>query len=383
MEPYLTTQIITYLGNKRKLLPSIKTIIEEIIAKENVSRLRIGDGFSGSGIVSRLFKSYASQLYTNDISDYSFILNQCYLSNVSSENILRLEAYLIEANKYADDYENEKNPYLHPSFVSKHWAPQTADIKPGERVYFTYENGKRIDIIRNFIETLREPFKTYLLARLLVEVSIHNNTSGQFSAYYKGEDKRGQYGGKHNIDLQRIEGKIKLTMPIFNNTTHVTSDHIHVDKLDTTIWAKTIPALDLVYYDPPYNKHPYSIYYFLLNIISCWDTSQHIPMTTRGQPLDWHRSAYNSFKHAKSEFDSLIKATNAKYILISYNSGGIIPIDTMDAIMSKYGNVRKIPVEHKTYNRLKGISEYKRTTEKAEIKEFFWLLEKSTLNNST
>ena len=46
----------------------------------------------------------------------------------------------------------------------------------------------------------------------------------------------------------------------------------------------------------------------------------------------------------------------------------------MDAILKKYGNDDKIPVEHKTYNRLKGISEYKRTTEKEKIKEFFWLV---------
>ena len=58
MEPYLTTQIITYLGNKRKLLPTIKSIIDDILVKEQRLNLRLGDGFSGSGIVSRLFKSY-------------------------------------------------------------------------------------------------------------------------------------------------------------------------------------------------------------------------------------------------------------------------------------------------------------------------------------
>jgi len=45
-------------------------------------------------------------------------------------------------------------------------------------------------------------------------------------------------------------------------------------------------------------------------------------------------------------------------------------------ILNSFGVVEKIPVEHKTYNRLKGISEYKRKVEKEQIKEYFWLLHK-------
>jgi hypothetical protein len=33
MDEYLTTQIITYMGNKRKLLPTIKSIVESICEK--------------------------------------------------------------------------------------------------------------------------------------------------------------------------------------------------------------------------------------------------------------------------------------------------------------------------------------------------------------
>lgn len=374
MEPYLTTQIITYLGNKRKLLPTIKSIIDDILVKEQRLNLRLGDGFSGSGIVSRLFKSYGSELYTNDIADYSYVLNHCYLANITPDVSKRLQTLITEANTYADDYANPNNRFAKPAFISGNWAPKTEKIELGERVYFTYENGKRIDILRNFIETLREPYKTILLGRLLVEVSIHNNTNGQFSAYYKGEDQRGQYGGKHSIDLQRIAAPIVLSMPV---SMHL-NNKVSISKCDTIEWARNIPPLDFVYYDPPYNKHPYSIYYFMLNIVAEWNTAIKIPETTRGQPLDWHRSAYNSFKHATKEFDTLISITKARYILISYNSGGIIPVDTMDAILGKYGTVSKIPVEHKTYNRLKGISEYKRTTQKEAIKEFFWLLQKST-----
>ena len=45
-----------------------------------------------------------------------------------------------------------------------------------------------------------------------------------------------------------------------------------------------ISECDIMYYDPPYNKHPYCIYYFLLDIINNWDIEQEIPDTNRGQP---------------------------------------------------------------------------------------------------
>lgn len=370
MDPFLTSQIITYMGNKRKLLPTVRSIIESIQEKEGKSNLTIGDGFSGSGIVSRLFKQHASSLYSNDIADYSYIINECYLSNLSCSQISTLEKHIKDANIMAESHVNGDTRC--PSFISGHWAPLEETIRKDERVYFTYENGRRIDAYRHYIDTIPEPYKSLLLGRLLVEVSIHNNTNGQFSAYYKNSEKIGHYGGKHEIDLQRIAKSIILTMPILHNNKKC---KVHVTKKDTTQWAKSIKEpLDLIYYDPPYNKHPYSIYYFLLNIVASWDKTIEIPDSNRGQPIGWHRSAYNSFKHAEKEFEDLIGHTKSKYILISYNSGGIIPIENMGKILQKYGNVTTIPVEHKTYNRLRGISEYKRTTEKAAIKEFFWLV---------
>ena len=361
MEPYLTSQIITYMGNKRKLLNAIQNIVDTIEKKEG-RLLSFGDGFSGSGIVSRLFKKRGSVLYTNDISDYSFTLNKCFLNNIVDKSALM--DYIDRANTYA----NTENIHT-DAYVSGNWAPLEKEIQKNDRVYFTYENGKRLDIYRNYIDTIPEPYKSYLLGILLVEASIHNNTNGQFSAFYKNGDV-GQYGGKNKVDIKRIEKPISLYMPV----SHTNDCEIHISQKDALDWVKSLPELDLIYYDPPYNKHPYSIYYFMLNIINNWDKTVAIPQSTRGQPIGWHRSEYNSLKHAETAFETLIKHTKAKYILISYNNGGIIPLQNMDTILKKYGNVDKIPVEHKTYNRLKGISEYKRTTEKEKIKEFFWLV---------
>ena len=57
---FLNSQIITYIGNKRKILSYLKDIIIEIKQKLNKDKLIMCDGFSGSGIVSRLLKEHAS-----------------------------------------------------------------------------------------------------------------------------------------------------------------------------------------------------------------------------------------------------------------------------------------------------------------------------------
>ena len=54
---FLKEQLITYLGNKRKLLPFIGHEIEKIDNFLNSkNKLNIFDGFSGSGVCSRYFK---------------------------------------------------------------------------------------------------------------------------------------------------------------------------------------------------------------------------------------------------------------------------------------------------------------------------------------
>ena len=72
---------------------------------------------------------------------------------------------------------------------------------------------------------------------------------------------------KKEIDIKRITTPIKLPLPIFSPS----PCNVNVSRMDTNQWIKDIPEVDLVYYDPPYNKHPYSIYFFMLDIINDWN----------------------------------------------------------------------------------------------------------------
>ena len=87
-EEYLTTQIITYIGNKRSLLGFIGDAVDVVKGKLKKEKLDIVDIFSGSGIVSRYMKQHASKLIANDLEEYSYVLNKCYLSNKDSIDII-------------------------------------------------------------------------------------------------------------------------------------------------------------------------------------------------------------------------------------------------------------------------------------------------------
>ena len=372
-QDYYSKQIITYLGNKRKFISKIDEVIKRVKQDLGKEKINIAEGFSGSGVVSRLFKNRVKggNLCVNDISSYSKILNECYLTDINELTEAEL-VYLQETLNTMKKYVKINNTY--EPFISKYWAPKDDNnIMPNERVYFTRENAIMIDKMMYFIKNnIGEEYQKFFIGPLIVQASTNNNTNGQFSAYFKDENKeKGKFGGKNEIDLQRILRPIEPKLPILTNG----KSNTKVTQEDANTWVKTIGEQDLVYYDPPYNKHPYNIYYFLLDIISNWNTNIEIPDTYRGQPKNWKKSGYCSLKKAKETFMDLIENTNSKFIMISYNSKGIIPLEEMDEILQAKGKVEKIPFEHNTYNRYVGIAKKKREKKEEKIKEFIWLVD--------
>ena len=181
---YLTEQIITYIGNKRALLSPIEEEVKTIRAKIGRQKLRCADLFSGSGIVSRMLKQYSETLIANDRENYSFIINDCYLSNKSSYPQAKCD-FLRE--KIIELCRNERRPGI----IAEHYAPQDDNsIRAGERVFYTHENAVLIDTYRALIDkwVTEEGLKKFFLAPLITEASIHVNTSGVFKGFYK--DKR-------------------------------------------------------------------------------------------------------------------------------------------------------------------------------------------------
>ena len=82
--PYLTQQIIAYIGNKRKLLSLIYQALEAS-ALDLHAPLRFADLFSGSGVVSRFAKQLGFEVYCNDWEPYAEVLSRGFVALDKSE----------------------------------------------------------------------------------------------------------------------------------------------------------------------------------------------------------------------------------------------------------------------------------------------------------
>lgn len=342
---YTEKQLITYLGNKRKLLNFIQVGISS--TKLDISVSSFYDVFSGSGVVSRSAKDLGFQkVISNDFEYYSYIVNKAYLTNEEDLNLKYVKEFIeyLNENKLTTDYE--------PGIIETLYAPEdTEDIQLGERVFYTNENAKIIDNIRRMIIEDNN-YKDYLfIAYLIVKASIHTNTSGVFKGFHKGADNRGKFGGRAGSALTRIMGEITLEYPVFS----VNSCEVEVLNEDA---AKLDIKADIVYLDPPYNQHPYGSNYHMLNTIAKYEDPGTISKVA-GIPTNWQRSEYNKAT-ALGTFKKLIESIDAKYIMVSYNDEGIISTENLLKILKEKGDVNILVQEYNTYKgsrNLKGRSD--------------------------
>jgi adenine-specific DNA-methyltransferase len=360
-QPFLTEQIITYLGNKRKLLGKIDDVIKDIKYKLNKNYINSFDGFSGSGVVSRLLKLHSKKLIVNDLEYYCYIINKCYLANLNKMQVKNIQEKI--------DFLNEnKKKYKKKGFVEKLYCPKNDNnIKINERVFFTNKNGKIIDNLRSLINDN----DYYSLSSLLFKVSVHNNTSGVFKGFYKNtETKKGQFGGNAQNALKRIKEEITLDYPVFSNENNC---EIIIKQDNTNLLIKDLDKenLDITYFDPPYNEHPYGSNYFMLNCIAKNEAPKNISKVS-GIPKEWNKSQYNKKQEALKSLDELIKNTFSKYIILSYSSEGHISYSEIENILKKYG---KINIEEINYSNFKAA----RTQIAREkiIKEYIFILNKN------
>lgn len=365
MSDYLKDQLITYLGNKRKMVPIFQDLFQE-----QKQMFTFFDGFSGSGVVSRVAKvqDNIEKLYVNDWEEYSYKLNKCYLSNPTIDEQNEIMENILNLNKHKFEFDSVCD------YIYGNYSPiDDENIQIDERVYYTSKNAKIIDNIRHMISKIDENKQHYYIAPLLYKCSVHVNTCGYFNSFYK-ENGIGKFGGKNENDMKRICGEITLPVPLF----HVNRNcDVNIYNMDTNDLVKSMDSVDIAYYDPPYNKHPYSTYYFMLNVISKWNYHEKIPNNLRGQKNDWSRSLYNSFNKSKDTFQDLIENTKAREIWVSYNNQGLISIDDMLMILSKYGHVVKKDFEHPTYNKLIGQGKKFRQKSDSRVKESFFILKRN------
>lgn len=360
---FLTTQIITYLGNKRALIGNIENEVEDIALKVGKKKLVCADLFSGSGIVARMLKKHSSNLIVNDLENYSAVINGCYLINKKDfpeEKYLRLRRKI----------ERRCNEEKFEGIISKNYAPKNDEkIKKGERVFYTHENAVLIDTYRKLIDDVVKDasMKKFFLAPLIVEASIHVNTSGVFKGFYKDKNTGiGCFGASGKNALPRIFGKIELKEPVFSNF----ESGLEIFQKDTVELSGVLKDIDIAYLDPPYNQHPYGSNYFMLNLILKNKLDVEVSRVS-GITQGWNRSVFNKSYSALDSMEKTISALQAKYAVISYNSEGFISFEEMTDMLKKYGKVKTVEIPYNTFRGSRNLR-----SRSIHVREYLFVLEK-------
>ena len=359
-EEFLKTQLITYIGNKRSLLPFVETGIREAKAKLGTERIDFLDLFSGSGVVARMARQHSRVLHCNDLELYSHVVNSCYQANAEDVDHAALAAELERVRR-------EVQETFAPGFVAELYAPHDDDdIQPGERVFYTRRNATFLDTFCRVLAATPKELRSFVLAPVLCQASMYANTSGVFKGFYKNKDGIGQFGGTGKDALTRIKRNIEVQAPVFSNF----SCTARVHNSDANALIRELDPVDVAYFDPPYNQHPYGSNYFMLNLLCDYQRPQEISSVS-GIPTSWNRSLYNKARHAEAALFDAVENVKAKFVLISYNSEGFIAHERFLSELVSLGEVSAMDTKYNTFRGCRNLS-----GRDIHVTEFLYLIDK-------
>lgn len=221
-----------YLGNKYKLLPFIKKVVDTECSDIEV----VVDIFSGTGAVASAFQD--KQLITNDIMYSNYICNLAWFSPRKYSR-KKLEKIIDAYNSMDIQEEN----YMTQNFSD---------------TYFCHDDCAKIGYIREDIEKkyenkeINKRERALLITSLLYAMDKIAKTCGHYDAYRQGVE----------FDMH-----LELSLPEASTTNNKKNKCYNID---SNILAGKITS-DLVYIDPPYNSRQYCDAYHLLENVARWE----------------------------------------------------------------------------------------------------------------
>ena len=317
-----------FIGSKRLLLKNIEYAINQNIKDSNKINT-FCDIFSGTTVVSQHFKN-KYKIISNDLLYFSYCLQKSYLEINKKPKFKNLNL-----DTEIEEYLNQSNQ-LKEGFIYKNYSPGGKE----KRKYLSEENAKKIDNLRSkFNKWLKEDKidknEYYYLVSLVVEATpFVSNIAGTYGAYLKNWDKR----SFKKLELNPLN--------IVNNNMNNKSYNEDCNNL-----IKRIEG-DILYLDPPYNSRQYLPNYHLLETIAKYDDPK-IKGKTGIREYENQKSNFCIKSYAEDALESLIKNSNFRYILLSYNSEGIISERKLEKLLKSYSNklFKKYRFDYRRYKK--------------------------------
>jgi adenine-specific DNA-methyltransferase len=330
---------VNYIGSKYSLLDFIDSVVSEFTDSHS-RQVVICDAFAGTGAVGVFFRRKGHKVIANDIQYYSYVINKNLIENPPL-NLVKL------------DYLNNLEPI--EGFIYQTYCAGSGS----GRMYFSDENGKRCDAIRQEIERMKtageideHEYYAYLAA-LIEAIDKVANTASVYGAFLKSLKKSAQKPMK----LVQIPSSDTVEGKVYNSDINTLINKI---------------SGDILYLDPPYNTRQYSSNYHLLETIARYDSPE-VRGKTGLRETTAQKSKYSSKRTVVAEFEEIIKNAKFKVVILSYNNEGLMSVDAVREIMSKYGEYY---LREKEYRRFKADKTENRNHKASGTKEYLHVLVK-------
>ena len=361
-----STQGIKYIGSKLKLIPHILQLANRVNAKT------ILDGFAGTTRVSQAFAQRGYTVVCNDIAPWSEVFGTCYLLNNKPSS----------AYQTLIDHLNAVTPF--DGWFTEHYGGDAnsgcAIQADGLKKPWQRHNTRKLDAIRQEIENLKLTAidKAVALTSLVLALDRVDSSLGHHSAYLK-------------TWAPRAYKSLLLEVP---NLFSTAGAH-QVFRSDIFELLPRV-SVDLAYFDPPYGsnneKMPasrvrYAAYYHLWKSVILFDTPPLFGKAKRREDTsdvlaasifeEFRRNANGRFI-AVEAIAKLIQAAQARWILLSYSSGGRATAEELNDVMRKNGKllaVLELDYKKNVMAGMKWTYEWVNAAEKSN-REFLFLLEK-------
>ena len=333
-----------FIGCKENLLD----FIELFIKGNEIHGEVFCDLFSGTASVGKHFKKLGYKIISTDILYFSYVLQKVYIEQNKYPEFNDLIKYLwikpLQTDMFGTKEINAKSVinYLNnietkEGYIYKNYSPEGTQGQEYIRKYFTGENAKRIDAIREKIEEwkqhnlINEEEYYYLLCSLIEAVPFVSNISGTYGAFLKEWDKR-------------AFKKLSLEAPVIieSKISHSVFCEDGINVLDK------IGKVDILYLDPPYNERQYAPNYHILETIAKWDNPI-IKGVTGLREYENQKSDFCNVATSLKAMEEIIAKKNYKHLILSYNNEGIMPEKDIVDLFSRFGKTKIIEQNYQRY----------------------------------
>jgi adenine-specific DNA-methyltransferase len=305
--------VIKYLGSKRVLVPQLGDIADRVGARTAV------DLFTGTTRVAQELKRRGLEVTATDLATYSQVLSDCYIAtDAATVDVEELDSAL----KRLDALPGE------PGYFTRTFCEESRFFQP--------RNGARIDAVREAIEADHRgsPLFPILLTSLMLAADRVDSTTGLQMAYLKEWAPRAH----QDLELRRPE-----LLPGPGATVCG----------DATLTVDTLPPVDLMYLDPPYNQHRYFTNYHIWETLVRWDEPEVYGVARKRIDArdESTRSVFNSKRTMPGAMADLLCRARAEVVVLSYNDESWVTADEIVAMLRDAGHedVRMLAFDNKRY----------------------------------